>query len=246
MPLPGLINRLADVSLGQEIPGMGPEDAVKNTTANLYSCMIAKEYFNTDIVIGPTEVNPIVQEYTTYDYSYYDPSTDSYWDGDNNTDGFQAKIDSTNPTSGVSNTSYFHMALCGRRKSIKWRDTQEAGDPAFSTRGTKDGAIAGTDFGVDEDFTRSQTLLLHGPKKEWIGNVAFNDNHGETLTSFFPNLTTYEEIDNTEGLKKDNIFAAEFFDYAPTNGQASNDAYLVLCDSADDDSVNAIYDELLP
>ena len=43
--------------------------------------MIAQDYFNTDIVIGPTEANPVVIEMPDYDYSRYDPGNVEPLDG---------------------------------------------------------------------------------------------------------------------------------------------------------------------
>src|SRR5262249_10241726 len=59
MPIPGLINRLADNtpgSPGGQIPGVGPEDYQQNTSSRLYSSMIAQNYYNPDLCIGTTEV----------------------------------------------------------------------------------------------------------------------------------------------------------------------------------------------
>jgi prepilin-type N-terminal cleavage/methylation domain-containing protein len=230
LPTPGMVDRLPSPYHGNtDVPGQGPEDFTVNYTAPLYSLMVAQEFFNTDILVGPTEVNPIVAPDRDYNYSAYDPSNDQYWDPE-----FSADIEG-----GPCNTSYFHMALVGQRKKVNWRDTQKSGVPTFATRGTRDGEFTGT------EYNQSLTLLLHGPKKEWVGNVVFNDNHAETINSFFPNVTSYEPQDGVSSLSKDNIFAAEFedFDEGP---QASGDAYLVICDDADEFTVNALYDELLP
>ena len=45
MPTPGLINRGEDIYLQAHRPGIGPEDVTKNTSKNLYSALIAQEYF---------------------------------------------------------------------------------------------------------------------------------------------------------------------------------------------------------
>ncbi len=252
MPTPGLINRKMDIYVNQQIPGSGPEDFEKNTSAALYSCMIAQEYFNPDICIGPTEVNPVVEVYKDYNYDAYDPSSDTYWDGDSSAEGqldvgspgetFQAELDSSDSTSGVSNTSYFHMALVGQRKKLYWRNNQDADRVGFGTRGTKDGLLTG------DDYVRSQTLLLHGPKREWRGNMVFMDNHAEGVQTFYPGNISYERMnDATTGLEKDNVFAAEFNDFDTSNNQASADAFLVITnDIIDEDRCTPLYDELLP
>jgi prepilin-type N-terminal cleavage/methylation domain-containing protein len=212
LPTPGLIDRLPDPYVG-DVSGVGPEDFTQNYSAALYSAMIAQEYYNTDLLIGPTEQNPVVEEMPVYDYSSFDPGADRYWDPN-----FLVDLENGD----VCHTSYAHMALCGQRKRVKWLDSQYAGDVMYSTRGTRDGVLDGPEF----DF--SPTLLLHGSKREWVGNVAFNDNHVENLNNFWPPLTSYEPLNDIEA-KKDNIFAAEFNDY-PQNGgpMASGDAYNVI------------------
>ena len=144
LPTPGLINReaadfFAGVGSGNtQMPGVGPEDHGQNNTANLYSLMIAQEYFGTDILIGPTEANPIVVEDINYDFSEYAPGDDTYWDDD-----FDVNIWAQAGQPFFCNTSYFHQAICGDRKSLKWRDNQDAAYPIVATRGTRLGAPPG-------------------------------------------------------------------------------------------------------
>jgi prepilin-type N-terminal cleavage/methylation domain-containing protein len=239
LPTPGLINRLPNPyhpDGEQDMPGAGPEDYNKNTTANLYSCMIAQEYFNTDLVIGPTEVNPTIQEYENYNYQYYDPPDDTYWDGDENSDGFKATLSSANP--GDCNTSYFHLALVGdsQRKKVKWRNTSREGDPLISTRGTYQGTEQ--DEGEELLYSDSYTLLLHGSKRQWVGNIAFADNHTEVAETFYPSLVSYEPQTSDGKLTKDNIFNCEFRDFDDGDtGFLSGDAYLLMCWNVTDETI---------
>lgn len=242
-PLPGLINRLMDPYTDQQLTGVGPEDIERNTTSNLYSCLIASEYFNTDILIGPTEVNPVVKRYTVYDYSAYNPVQDSYWD-DEMSENLEGNGSDT--LSEQCHTSYAHMALVGQRKKTKWTDNQKASDPVISTRGTREGALGS--LGDSDEFTKSPVLLLHGPKKEWVGNICYNDNHAETSNTFFPPLVAYEPMaDYTgEGLTKDNIFAAEFSDFDTNNPLSAGDAYLIISDEiVNSDDCSRLWDILL-
>jgi prepilin-type N-terminal cleavage/methylation domain-containing protein len=201
-PTPGLVNRLPfDIGGGvvKELPGQGPEDFKQNNTANLYSLMVARDFFNTDIIIGPTEVNPVVTQYKNYDYTKYAPANDSYWDNN-----FKANIN-TKPgqADAVSNTSYAHLTMIGDRKKSFWRNNNNSARPILGTRGPKDGAITG------DEYTKSPTLLLHGPKKEWQGNICYADNHVETgLRTFYPPAVSYEC--GSIPLTKDNIFDADF------------------------------------
>lgn len=219
--IPGLVNRLAILPsagptlAGQHRPGMGPEDHTKNTSANMYSALIAQQFFGTDIVVGPTEVNAQIREKTDYNFDAYKPANDSYWDAT-----FLGLIQV--PT-GVVNFSYAHSAMCGSRKAQQWRNTQASDFPVFGTRGTKDGVNAGN------PYTKSPTLQLHGPPQEWVGNICFNDNHIDTLRSFYP--VSYEPVNvNPPTPVKDNIFAKEFFDTKcgtfPAAGAFAGDAWM--------------------
>jgi prepilin-type N-terminal cleavage/methylation domain-containing protein len=222
LPIPGLIDRDAYTEAGipnlGQIPGYGPENPKENNTANLYSSMIAQEFFNTDILIGPTEANPIVVEDLDYDFSAYSPADDNYWD-----DEFEVAIWADPGQGYFCNTSYAHQALCGDRKVLKWRDTQDSTYPILSTRGVEEGIQAG-----EPDHDKSPTLLLHGSKQLWIGNIVFSDNHTGQVENFYPSQTTYEPIDGSTGPIKDNIFDAEFDDHPNGGGRAAPDSWMVI------------------
>jgi prepilin-type N-terminal cleavage/methylation domain-containing protein len=242
LPTPGLINRLPDIYSGENKPGVGPEDENKNTTRHLYSAMIAQEYFNADIVIGPTEVNPRVKEYVNYDFSEYDPASDTYWDGDAPsgttppaTEGFQANIES-----GDCHTSYNHLTLCGRRKTLLWRNKADNTDPMLSSRAPFRGRGEGGGADADE-YTRSQTLELHGDGKKWVGNIVYGDNHTEVSETFSPGSVAYEPQGGQ--LERDNIFDMEFQDPTPPR---AGDAFLAYTRSTNGTLVQLYHEELLP
>ena len=194
MPTPGLINRLAYG--GQQIPGEGEEDFAQNKTQNLYSACVAQQLFNTDILYGATEVNPIVKAYTNYNYGAYRPAADSYWDAT-----MQAKIDGTVGTNEC-HTSFAHLILCGLRKQQHWRNNLDSSRPHMSTRGCKNGVVTG------DEYEQSPTLRLHGPQKSWEGNVCFGDTHMEFVETFRPDGVFYEcGTYNGGNLTKDNLFA---------------------------------------
>lgn len=224
--IPGLVNRDAVLAnagpslAGQQIPGMGPENHSFNNTARIYSALIAQGFFSTDLIIGPTEVNPNIREKTDYNFDLYNPANDTYWD-----DSLQSGLNLPN---GICHFSYAHMAVCGTRKAEQWRNTQSSDYPIFGTRGTENGLNTG------DKYTKSPTLELHGAPEQWVGNIIFNDNHADTLMSFYP--VSYEPVNvNPPTPVKDNIFAAEFLDTTcqafPANGHYSSDAFLVVATS---------------
>ncbi|MFZ4642424.1 MAG: prepilin-type N-terminal cleavage/methylation domain-containing protein [Phycisphaerales bacterium] len=222
LPTPGRINRLATMSAGTaaEIQGMGDENPLQNTTANLYSACVAKEAFVTDILVGPTEypgsnvvamgkANSIgLPVDTEYDLTQYNPSADKYWDPK-----FYCNLNGNTPPTGqtaVCYSSYAHQPLFGQRKAISWRAVGDSTRPLLGTRGprhTNDGpASAQTD---PVSYANSPTLLLHGSKREWDGNIVFGDGHFEFLTTMFPTQTQFD-CGGSEAVTKDNIFAMDF------------------------------------
>ncbi len=163
-PRPGLINRLADPDLGRHIPGRGPEDVSANTTANLYSCMIAQNYFTPELVVSPVERNPNVSAKANengYDYDAYNPVDDSYWDSD-----FKADLKTK------SHVSFAHPPLVDPHVD-RWLDEMRPNYAQLGNRGPTDGTL-------DPD---SYTC---GPHGNWAGNIVFGDNHFEFLNSTTP------------------------------------------------------------
>jgi prepilin-type N-terminal cleavage/methylation domain-containing protein len=199
LPTPGYANRLA--FNGVQVPGQGNEDVTRNNTKNLFSLSVARNMFNTDILIGPTEVNPIVTEYKTYDFSQYAPAQDKYWD-----EGFSAQIAGTGGT--VCNTSYAHLAIIGLRKQLVWFK-------AFAPDGGQRGMIGNRSWQITSEsnpvsgtqFTLSPTLRLHGDDKNWEGNVVYTDGHGTMAEGPFGE--TQYRCGNSE-LKKDLLYFPEW------------------------------------
>jgi prepilin-type processing-associated H-X9-DG protein len=175
-PRPGLVNRLPTAA-GDE-PGRGPEDHSLNTTANLYSCLIAQNFITPQIVISPAEANPVVVAKNDYNLDAYDPANDVYWD-----ESFAADLEAG------SNTSYAHLPLTGKRGRDWWTDTLDADRALLGTRGPKDGL----------DDPDSYTYQFFGRGKSWAGNICFADGHAEYLESF--TFTT------SSGALSDNIFS---------------------------------------
>ena len=194
MPTPGLIRRMPYG--GQRIPGEGTEDYSQNNTQNLYSACVAQQLFNTDILYGPTECNPVVKPMANYNYSQYRPAQGTYWDS-----GMKAKVDGVAGTDDC-HTSYAHQLLVGLRKSQHWRNNLDSARPHLVTRGCKNGVTTG------DDYEQSPTLRLHGPAKSWEGNCCFGDTHMEFIETFRPDGCFYEcGTYNGGNLAKDNLFA---------------------------------------
>lgn len=206
-PTPGIFNRQAHQ--GVQMPGRGLEDKSQNGTANVHSLCIMQNGYNPDIVIGPTEVSGFVSVKDDYNYEAYDvtPTADRYWDETFNAD----------PTT-QANTSYASMPVARDRQIKQWRAIMDATYPIIGNRGPSHGK-----YDDQAIYNASVTLQLHGGKKEWLGNVVFNDNHVIVSRTFIPegvNVT----ISGT--VQPDNIFKNDFF--PNTNNAQGTDAWLVM------------------
>jgi len=189
MPIPGRVNRRPIGT--SNVPGAGEEDFSKNRTQCLHSAMVAQQYYNTQVLVGPTEVNPIVRVYGTYNFAAHNPSADTYWDGDVASggtlplaSGLRARIDGVAGTDEC-NVSYAQLLMAGLRKEVHWRESAGSGRPHLATRGCKNGVTIG------DEYQRSPTLRLHGPPTVWEGNVCFGDSHLEFVIDFVTPTCTY-------------------------------------------------------
>ena len=122
----------------------------------------------------------------------------------------------------LCSTSYAHLQLCGKRKTLNWRVDASAHTPLLSNRGPKYGATEG------EEYTQSPTLLFYEPHDAWQGNVLFGDGHVVLADTFQPAGVTHA----CEGGKvvPDNIFNNEFDSCSPNgnSGWQEGDTWLCL------------------
>ncbi len=207
-PTPGLINRQPDPDLGRNVPGRGPETTFFNTSDNMYSAVIAQNYFTPDLVVGPTEPSAYIVVMDNYNYALYDPVGDIYWDS-----AFNADLQT------VCHTSYAHSPIAGPRKVKHWRDTMDSKYAIVGNRGVKNGRDTNANL-----YNNSVTLEIHGSNKQWVGNVCFNDNHIETLQTFYPNSISYRDPNGGDS-EPDNIFRNDIGGATDSEG---TDVWLIL------------------
>jgi prepilin-type N-terminal cleavage/methylation domain-containing protein/prepilin-type processing-associated H-X9-DG protein len=200
LPTPGLIDRTGT------IPGRGKENTGLNTHANLYGACVTGEYFNTNILVSPSEASANVIANPIYDIQAYSPAQDIYWDTDNVT---RMKADLNN----VCHTSYGTMLLTGDRKAQNWSNRLNSRHALVSNRG-----VEGSDY-ADNVYLRSKTLQIHGGRKEWVGNTCYGDGHVELSQTFFPETLA------TIGNEPDGLFSEEI----AGNGAAGTGADVFLC-----------------
>ncbi len=264
-PLPSHINRKAANLANNATPdsyngptgaieaaGFGAPDWSENNTGNLYSAMIAQNYFNPDVLVSPVEVNSIVAMKgdssknageVPYNYEAYDtaPDVDQYWDPVFSGDiGGQGRGGNEVPDD-VCHTSYSHLAMVGKRRDMLWKAGTDHHTIVLSSRGPKLGAYEG------DEFAKSPTLELYGAPKQWEGVYVSGDASAHYAKSQWPTGIVYSPQDSFATIK-DNIFNAEFADYdgdAVNPGAPSKDIWLVMNYWASDPSSPAGIDDIL-
>ena len=195
-----------------------------DTTGNLMSLLIARNYFTTDLLISPVETNSNVidinAEDLVYDYQSVDGET-TLWDESFN--GDVATASAANP----AHNSYAHQAICGQRIRLKWNSDASTSDIVLSNRGPE--------LVVDTDGKQYQyggnTLAFHGEDSMWKGNIVCGDGSTRLVESFFPEGIGYQPL-NGSPLGPDNIFLADWIDIplpSVPDGMSSGDNWMVIC-----------------
>ncbi len=143
-------------SSGQSYPRPSEltDDVSDDTTANLFSLLVAERYVSPDALISPMDAG-LVEPMKDYAWGTWDPSRGKYWD-----DAFRADLDD------VSNVSYAHMVLYGDRLDHWSSRRMDSGFPLLGNRGPRDGV----------ESTDSWACLEDG---SWAGQIAYGDGHVE-------------------------------------------------------------------
>jgi prepilin-type N-terminal cleavage/methylation domain-containing protein len=201
------------------VPLQNNNPELKNCTGNIWSLLIYTGGISVELTINPAESN--TQSVLLDDnYEFDNPQAavndpNALWDPAYS----GTAIDSTPHTPAMqSNNSYAHILPFGRRKA-RWQDTfttteavvgdrgpsyvsasSDNGDYPMSGRWT---LIAGP-FGVD-----SNTLLIHGSRNSWEGNIAYNDNHVNFETKPNPDGVTFRRTSGMPLTVTDNLFVNE-------------------------------------
>lgn len=179
---------------------------LKNTTGNILSLLIFNGNISPELTISTAESNTgAVQRADFYEYS--NPagavsSVNALWDP-----RFKGTPQDTSTAasplgSNIGNNSYAHTLPFGKRLA-QWQDTMSTTEAVFGNRGP---AYAANDagaypqnqggrwtllqgagqFGVD-----SNTLLIHGGRTTWEGNIGYNDGHVNFENKPNPDSLTY-------------------------------------------------------
>jgi prepilin-type N-terminal cleavage/methylation domain-containing protein len=223
----------------------------KDLPKHITSAMIYNGFFSPELCVSPAEVNGGIKTFSGYQYS--EPTTAAgtdkklaLWDP-----AFRCTPNTTeaNPA-GYTGTdggfSYAYMPPIGARRS-RWTNTFQSTEAIVGNRGPAYGgggasnpwalgantATPGTAgatgaFGSGFGVT-SNTLLIHGGRTTWEGNICYNDNHCNFETRPDPESLpfTFSALPANTRTQFDNIFVNEFDtnrnqDLAELSGTSSN------------------------
>ncbi len=192
--------------VGKEHPELDPAlYDFTNTTANLMSMMIARNYFKTDFLISPVETNNYVHDIDGEDLVYRYDDIDGntvFWD-----DNFSADVSAASASNPAHN-SYAHQALCGERVRLKWHTESSSSDIILSNRGPESSVDADGSLIFDSE---SNSLKFHGENKVWKGGIVSGDGSVKIAQSYLPEGIAYQPL-NGSALGPDNIFLKDWAD----------------------------------
>lgn len=181
----------------------------KDHTANILSPLVFNGSMSPEILINPAEASGKIHLKEDYEYDSPKAAVDpenALWDP-------SLSADFTSAAGG--NISYAHL-LPIAKSTERWANTFSASEVVIGNRGQEirsvtqhaDGTVTPT-FALSDSIT----LLIHGSRTKWEGNIAFNDNHIEFMTQ--PKVGTY--IDGSGKPREDLLFYDEPDDAAGTN-----------------------------
>jgi hypothetical protein len=161
---------------------IGARDGSPNTTANLFSLLVAQHSIAPKMLMSGNEYSPNVRE-ADYDFTAYNPHSRAYWDPN-----FKADL------KRESNTSFAHLPLFGQRFEKHWRRASYSSTfPLMGNRGPYDGR-------------HDPQSYTYGRDGSWAGHLVFGDGHVAFVDSFTPQGVIFEQRGQ---VYSDNIFAIE-------------------------------------
>ncbi len=214
----------------------------KETTGNLFSILIFNGNISPEIMVSPAEASSGVR--LDDDYQGVNPPAAAdpgraLWDpGFAGTPEQVADVGSAAPrVAGVGNASYAHVPLHGPRLST-WKTTFSSTTPLVGNRGpgwTMDPASSKrwrlNASGASPPGEDSVTLLIHGGRDSWEGNIGYADNRVNFETRPDPIEITYKAL-GPDGVIRDipdNVFENEADEAGREPGQTGGlNAWLTM------------------
>lgn len=195
----------------------------KDTTGHMLSALIWNGNIVPEMCVTPAETNTSrIQRYDWYAYTNPGAAArpaDALWDPTFRGTPEDAPIGGV-PADAPGHNSYAHHVPIGARRT-RWADTFATTEPMFGNRGptyaTDDWAVLPAGAGrwpLPQGVlgSGSNTLLIHGGRTTWEGQVGYNDGHVSLETSPAPAGVVYTRT-TASGLKSqapDNMFVNEW------------------------------------
>lgn len=187
-----------------------------DNTGNMLSLMIFNGNISPELCISPAESNTAsIAKKDDYEYTAPTAMPNAQWD-------VKFKGTPSDPQ-GVANTpsnnSYAPLLYFGKR-AARWTDTYSTTEACFGNRGPE---YAANDLGsytgnaptgrwtltTGAFGTQSNTLLIHGGRSTWEGNIGYNDGHVGFETKPNPEGITFNRNTGTPKAVADNFFVNE-------------------------------------
>lgn len=218
-PLPSLLDRSNN---------MIAADTGKDVVRDIVSALIFNGYFSPELTVSPAEANQRIKVYNKYKYLEPDglanPANKRFAQWDPN---FRATPNDTarngeDPSfANTGGVSYGFMTPFSNRQ-MKWNSTYSSTDAIVGNRGPGFDMISqvGTwrlnetnpsPNGLTKCGVGSRTLLIHGRRDTWEGNIAYNDNHVKFETRPNPSSLpfTFASLNSPNRLQFDNFLVNE-------------------------------------
>ncbi len=204
----------------------------KDTTRNIFSILVYNGLVTPQQFVSTAESNPSVRVVEGYEFDRPagcpNNGKDALWDPKFRGTPLDGVVAAPPEEAGTAHNSYAHLTPFGKRKG-RWSNSFNSTEAIVANRGAcfePDGPsatarwrlIAGA-FGE-----QSNTLLIHGSRQKWEGQVAYNDTHvefsldpdPEGLVFAFPSLPVGSRS------HRDNLFIDENdADRTPEGGTAA-------------------------
>ncbi len=222
---------------------IAPAERLKNRTGAVLSFLIYQGFFPPELVVTPAEAEGLIHKDPDFEQGEVSTAQEpgrALWDPafvgtpspndylpPNVSQDEQNPPDIAVPGQG-GNNSYAMVPLWGERHRLYYGLTYSSNEPLIGNRGprytTPSAPSGGTTVVYDLlggqgasalQGVNSTTLLIHGGKRTWEGNLAYNDGH----VSFEGNPTPtnvrmlFLQSGGTEAQISDNIFVDEDFEY---------------------------------
>jgi prepilin-type N-terminal cleavage/methylation domain-containing protein len=221
----------------------------KDNTGNIYSLLIWNGAISPEMTVSPAESQGVIKAAANYESSQPTKAgttlrQTALWDpgfagSPATNDGAFTQPGATGfggrYVAGEGNNSYAHNFLFGAR-ATRWSNTFVSTEaivgnrgPVFTTRTVWPGASGGTvtngnwTLVANSAFgTNSATMLIHGGRNTWEGNIGYNDGHVNFETRVDPPEVTYRRNAGTNpgptnpNAAADNLFVDEGDDVSST------------------------------